>query len=499
MLNKTNAQFAIEFIILIAFMFLIFLGFTAIITSKISEAKENERQQIAEDIATLAKNELDLAKSVSDGYTRTFVLPINVEGNRYNISIIDNRELVVTYLDKEYVLFLQENIVGEIYPGINTVRKVGGIVFVENGTGPPPSVCLDGIDNDGDTLTDFPLDPGCTDANDVSELGTTQCDDGIDNDLDSFTDFPNDPDCTDGLDDIEAQPECSDGSDNDGDGFTDFPADPDCIDSSDDSEFPPPTAEFIGNPTIGYEPLLVDFTDLSTDLPTSWSWHFGDGGTSTFKNPSYTYPNAGTYTVTLTATNAQGSDDEIKTNYITVDPALILSVRVSADDDDAEECVPPDGSMDLGSSDLELIEESCIQEVGMRFNNINIIPGSTIINATIQFTADESQSVGTSLVLYGENVDDAAQFTESDFDITSRPKTTASVAWNNIPSWNAPDAGSDQKTPDLSSIIQEIINRTGWSSGNSIVIVVTGSGHRTAESHDGSSSRAALLELEYVP
>ena len=130
MFKKINAQFAIEFIILLSFMFLIFLGFTSIITSKILEAKENERQKIAEDIATLAKNEIDLARSVSDGYSRTFKLPKKIEGNSYTIEIIDNRELVVNYIDKEYVLFLQENIIGNINPGVNIITKVNGFVNI---------------------------------------------------------------------------------------------------------------------------------------------------------------------------------------------------------------------------------------------------------------------------------------------------------------------------------------------------------------------------------
>ncbi|MBD3402043.1 PKD domain-containing protein [candidate division GN15 bacterium] len=80
-----------------------------------------------------------------------------------------------------------------------------------------------------------------------------------------------------------------------------------------------PVADFSGSPTSGDEPLAVQFTDLSTNSPTSWSWDFGDGvGTSTAQNPSYTYQTAGTYTVSLTATNAYGSDTETKTDYITV-------------------------------------------------------------------------------------------------------------------------------------------------------------------------------------
>ena len=128
--KRNKAQFAIEFIVLIAFMFVIFLGFTAVITSKILDAKEGERQQTAEDIATLAKNEIELARSVSDGYNRTFSLPVAIEGNSYNISIIGGRELVVNYLDKEYVAFLQDSITGNIRPGKNTITKESGIVHI---------------------------------------------------------------------------------------------------------------------------------------------------------------------------------------------------------------------------------------------------------------------------------------------------------------------------------------------------------------------------------
>jgi hypothetical protein len=78
------------------------------------------------------------------------------------------------------------------------------------------------------------------------------------------------------------------------------------------------TANFSGSPTSGTAPLAVNFTDLSTGSPTSWSWTFGDGGTSTAQNPSHTYAAAGTYNVQLTATNACGSDVELKNAYITV-------------------------------------------------------------------------------------------------------------------------------------------------------------------------------------
>ena len=87
---------------------------------------------------------------------------------------------------------------------------------------------------------------------------------------------------------------------------------------------PAPTADFSGTPRSGTKPLTVNFTDLSqyTGSISSWAWNFGDGGSSTQKNPSHTYNTAGSYTVSLTVTDQNGTDSETKTNYISVaDPA----------------------------------------------------------------------------------------------------------------------------------------------------------------------------------
>lgn len=83
----------------------------------------------------------------------------------------------------------------------------------------------------------------------------------------------------------------------------------------------PPVADFIGSPTTVPVGSTVAFTDLSTNSPTSWSWTFGGGGTpntSTLQSPTITFNTVGTYTVSLTATNAFGSDSETKVSYINV-------------------------------------------------------------------------------------------------------------------------------------------------------------------------------------
>jgi len=77
-------------------------------------------------------------------------------------------------------------------------------------------------------------------------------------------------------------------------------------------------ANFSANPTSGSAPLNVAFNDTSTGTPTKWKWNFGDKGTSTLQNPTHKYSKTGNYTVSLTVSNAAGSNTATKPNYITV-------------------------------------------------------------------------------------------------------------------------------------------------------------------------------------
>ncbi|HRS54051.1 MAG TPA: M4 family metallopeptidase, partial [Bacteroidales bacterium] len=63
---------------------------------------------------------------------------------------------------------------------------------------------------------------------------------------------------------------------------------------------------------------IVNFYDLSTNLPNQWKWDFGDGNVSYQQNPTHTYTSNGTYSVKLIVSNTYGTDSIIKTNYITV-------------------------------------------------------------------------------------------------------------------------------------------------------------------------------------
>ena len=91
-----------------------------------------------------------------------------------------------------------------------------------------------------------------------------------------------------------------------------------------------PVAAFTGTPTTGTTPMAVTFTDTSNNSPTSWLWDFGDGGTSTSQNPTYVYNYAGTYNVTLTATNSAGTNAHTSTGYVTANAAYGSNYQVPA-------------------------------------------------------------------------------------------------------------------------------------------------------------------------
>ena len=171
-----------------------------------------------------------------------------------------------------------------------------------------------------------------------------------------------------------------------------------------------------------------------------------------------------------------------------------LTIRVSGGNDDAEESLA-DSGVDLTSSDLELISDgSDAQLVGIRFNNVNVAPGAHIADAYIQFTVDDddTDSGACSLVIHGQANDNPLAFVNSNGNISSRPTTTASVVWS-PPAWNTEgQAGVNQQTPNLTAVIDEITARPGWSLGNSMVFIISGTGERTAESYDIPSAAPVL-------
>ena len=176
-----------------------------------------------------------------------------------------------------------------------------------------------------------------------------------------------------------------------------------------------------------------------------------------------------------------------------------LSTRITSSSDDAEEF--SSGEMYLDSSDLELVHEDYYitdQVVGLRFVNLGVPQGATIASAYLQFTTDELNSRDTSIDIYGELTEDSQTFSTEGFNISSRVRTIASAQWLQILPWTLVDeAGSSQKTVDISVVLQEIINLPTWQPGSALALILEGSGRRVAYSYEGSAAKAPLLFIEW--
>ena len=198
--------------------------------------------------------------------------------------------------------------------------------------------------------------------------------------------------------------------------------------------------------------------------------------------------------------------------------AVDLSIPISPDtiepdddnlSDDAEEKLSDDSGADkplgwvgTGSSDLELGQDDANgdpQAIGLRFVDTGIPKGAAIQSAAIQFTAKgiDKNDFDASFIIYGDLSPDAEEFTQvgnPNFSVTGRPRTTAFVEWD-VPPWRVDLAFSEnERTPDLSAIVQEIIAQPGWASDNAMALMILPpedaldgtSGVRTAYSADES-------------
>jgi hypothetical protein len=170
--------------------------------------------------------------------------------------------------------------------------------------------------------------------------------------------------------------------------------------------------------------------------------------------------------------------------------------RVSASSDDAEQATG--GAVDLSSSDLELVTESTVQTVGIRFTNVVVPKNATIANAYVQFQVDEATSGATSLRIEAQAADAPLTFSTATNNVSSRPRTIAFANWAPAAWPTVGAAGPAQRTVNIANVIQEIVSRANWVSGNPLAIIVTGSGVRVAEAFDGLPAAAPLLHVEYA-
>jgi hypothetical protein len=185
-----------------------------------------------------------------------------------------------------------------------------------------------------------------------------------------------------------------------------------------------------------------------------------------------------------------------------------IDVKIVSATDDAEESVEDNLFVNIGdvktdNTELEMIYDDnvirlCHLKIGLRFRNISIPQGATITNAYIQFTCKQVTTDVVNLTINGQNSDNSNGFTETGWNISARPLTSSSAIWIPQGWYVADEAGANQRTPDLSSVVQEIVDRTQWASGNALTFIISGIGKsRTAYAYDGEAQKAPLLHIEY--
>jgi hypothetical protein len=173
----------------------------------------------------------------------------------------------------------------------------------------------------------------------------------------------------------------------------------------------------------------------------------------------------------------------------------VIDVRISQSHDDAQQ---DDADMDLDSSGFDVGDED--EEIGLRFQ-VPLPKGSTITNAYIEWYCYENHPELVNIDIWGENVGDAPIFTGEDEHIVNRfnaNPTNAYVPWHNVqPNW---EPGNTYRTPDISTVVQEIIAHLGWASGNSMVFFIIGTDDDySASTYDRDPNQAPLLHIEYTP
>jgi hypothetical protein len=215
---------------------------------------------------------------------------------------------------------------------------------------------------------------------------------------------------------------------------------------------------------------------------------------------SYTWTNAaaGDHSLYARAIDNVGASAQSATVSVSVTgqvtPGSVESL-IAGGNDDAEEYKT--GALDLVSEELKMVYDTKTtgnQTVGLLFRDLKIPQGATITSAFIEFTPTVVTSNKCSLTLRGEAADNPGDFGSSTRNLSSRVKTTAGVSW----APGAWSAGVVQNTPDIKSVVQEIVSRSGWNTSSNLVILITGTGTRTAASFENNSYDPARISIWYT-
>lgn len=169
---------------------------------------------------------------------------------------------------------------------------------------------------------------------------------------------------------------------------------------------------------------------------------------------------------------------------------------IASSSDDVEQ--RSNGRMLTRSRDIEMPNDrGNTQTIGLRFTDVKIPQGATVIDASVEFEVDRQSTGDVGVRIQAQAADNASTFSSNRWSVTSRTKTAASVDWDDLPSL---PTNTKVTTPSITPVIQEVINRGGWQSGNALALIMSkkyGSSYRAYESFDSEPVNAAKLRIVY--
>ncbi|MAT69753.1 MAG: hypothetical protein CMJ58_09535 [Planctomycetaceae bacterium] len=167
-----------------------------------------------------------------------------------------------------------------------------------------------------------------------------------------------------------------------------------------------------------------------------------------------------------------------------------VTFTVSQNSDDADQS-PSTGEMWVGDG-YSWLDNYC----GARFQNVTIPAGATITSATLQLYSYGSGTASFSVNMYAQDADTTSTFTTTTYELSNRPRTTATTAWT-TGSTSYTD-GQSFTSPNFASSIQEVVDRAGWTSGNALTVILTPVANgRGFWKRSGNASYAPRLHVTY--
>ncbi|WP_412972517.1 PilC/PilY family type IV pilus protein [Glaciecola sp. MF2-115] len=178
-----------------------------------------------------------------------------------------------------------------------------------------------------------------------------------------------------------------------------------------------------------------------------------------------------------------------------VSPELIIPITSGSDD-----AYEIDEAVEIDSNEHELTKGTEVVHTGLRYQDIRIPRGAVITSARVRFTSKALNTSDATLTIRAEAVGTSPTFTDDDKNISSRSSTGMEVVWDTDN--NFPLSDDSVLSPDISSVIQEVVNRGDWCGGNNLSLLIEGtsavsSSARKAASFEDGNGRTPQLLITY--